>query len=228
MDLPSGAVRYTVDVPDTHVSGNTNPIGRIAYGFGSVWVYEGNEYVARLDAETGEQVARIRLPANTGSNGLAVNARGVWSVAWGGTTIFRIDPANSRAEEIVGFGPGFAQSIAADGDDVWTTHFTDRLELVRIRDATPHPAIRPNIPTADVAAGDGGVWFLGWEPDDRAHSPRNDPGRLGRVDPRTLAVTDTTELKIGELDETLLSVGDGAVWVVDSSTHRAWRIEPGG
>ena len=110
---------------------------------------------------------------------------------------------NSRAEEIVGFGPGFAQSIAADGDVVWTTHFTDRSSWSGSATPRPHPAIRPNIPTADVAAGDGGVWFLGWEPDDQAHSPRNDPGRLGRVDPRTLAVTDTTELKIGELDETL-------------------------
>jgi hypothetical protein len=38
-------------------------------------------------------------------------------------------------------------------------------------------------------------------------------------------VTATAELPIGAADETKLAVGDGAAWVVDSSTHTAWRIQ---
>jgi hypothetical protein len=225
VDLPSSAVRYTVDVPGTHVTGNTNPIGRIAYGFGSVWVYEGNEVVARLDAETGAQVARVELPANTGSNGLAVNGQGVWSVAFGDTDVWRIDPATNTAALAANFVPGFAQSIAADDRSVWTTHFTTSLDLVRIDASDPSPVESTHLPTGDVAAGDGQVWFLGWVPVDKAVSAENHPGRVGRVDPETFAVTAVTELPVGTVDEAELAVGDGAAWVVDSSTHRAWRID---
>jgi hypothetical protein len=229
VDLPDATVRYTVDVPDTHVFGNTNPLGRIAVGFGSVWVYEGNDYVARLDAETGRQIARIELPPDTASNGLAVNPRGVWSIAWGGTAVTLIDPETNTASIATNFVPGFAQSIAADDGFVWTTNVVRNLQLYRVEEIEPQlfEAKATDVPTANVAAGDGEVWFLGWIPGDKVDSPRNHPGRVGRVDPESLAVTVTAELPIGTLDETHLSVGDGAAWVVDSTTHQVWRIDAG-
>jgi hypothetical protein len=225
IDVPSYRVRYTVDVPDTHVFGNTNPIGRIAVGFDSVWVYEGNDYVARLDARTGAQTARIALPPNQASNGLAVNEHGVWSVAFGNTDVTRIDPGTNTAVVATNFAPGFAQSIAADASWVWITHSTKTVDLARIDASDPARVDSTHIQTADVASGDGGVWFLGWVPADEAGVPVLHAGLIGPVDPQTLAVTATAELPIGAADETKLAVGDGAAWVVDSSMHTAWRIQ---
>jgi hypothetical protein len=225
VDVPSYRVRYTVDVPGTHVYGNTNPIGRIAYGFGSVWVYEGNDDVARLDPATGQPVATISLPPNQASNGLAVNDQGVWSVAFGNDDVSRIDPATNQSTLVTHFTPGFAQSIAADASSVWITHSTKTVDLARIDASDPARIDSTHIQTAAVAAGDGGVWFLGWVPADEAGVPVLHAGLIGRVDPQTLAVTATAELPIGAADETKLAVGDGAAWVVDSSTHTAWRIQ---
>jgi hypothetical protein len=225
VDLPSGQERYMVDVPDTHVYGNTNPRGRIAAGFGSVWVYEGNDFVARLDADTGTQTARIKLPPNTSSNGLAVNSSGVWSIPFGGTDLVRIDPNTNVATDVTEFPVGFAQSVAADDSWVWTTHAAPALDLARVDASDPTMVDSTGIPTAAVATGDGEAWFLGWIAGEKADSPRNHPGLVGRIDPQTLEVTGVAELPIGAIDDTRLVVGDGAAWVVDSTTHRIWRVE---
>jgi streptogramin lyase len=225
VDLPSGRVRFTVPVPRTHVYGNTNPIARIAAGFGSVWVYEGDEFIARLDPETGAQVAKIELPPNRGANGLALNSQGVWVVAWGDTTIMRVDPDTNTASVVARFPGGFAQSIAVDDDYVWTTHFTSVLDLVRINTSDPSSRTNAHIPTADVAAGDGEVWFLGWETGKLAASPRNHYGLVGQIDPVTLKVLHVADLPVSPNDDSTLVVADHAAWVIDSTRATVWRVE---
>ena len=224
VDLQSGQVRLTVPVPGSHVYGNTNPIGRIAFGLGSVWVYEGDEFIARLDPQTGRQIARVTLPENLGANGLAANSHGLWAVAWGDTPIMRVDPITNTATVVTRFPAGFAQSIAADERYVWTTHFTSVLDLVRIDASDPTITANAHIPTADVATGDGRVWFLGWVPGEKAASPRNHYGLVGQIDPDTLKVIRVAELPIGQADETRLAVAGRDAWVVDSTTHTAWKI----
>jgi len=154
-----------------------------------------------------------------------VNEHGVWSVALGNTDVTRIDPGTNTAVVATNFAPGFAQSIAADASSVWITHSTKTVDLARIDASDPARVDSTHIQTSAVAAGDGGVWFLGWVPPDEAGVPINHAGLIGRVDPQTLAVTATAELPIGPNVEPQLAVGDGAAWVVDSSTHTAWRIQ---
>ena len=183
--------------------------------------------LARLDPKTGAQVARIALPANLGANGLAVNSKGLWVVAWGDTPVMRVDPATNTASVVARFPGGFAQSIAADEDYVWTTHVhsPSPLDLARIDAADPTTTTSTHIPTADVAVGDGEVWFFGWEPGEKAASPRNHHGLVGQVDPVTLKVLHVADLPVAPFDDTSLVVADHAAWVVDSTQATVWRVD---
>jgi hypothetical protein len=151
----------------------------------------------------------------------------LWVVAWGDTPVMRVDPATNTASVVARFPGGFAQSIAADDDYVWTTHVTSTspLDLVRIDAADPATTTNAHIPTADVAAGDGEAWFFGWEPGELAASPRNHHGLVGQVDPVTLKVLHVADLPISPNDDTALVVADHGAWVIDSTQGTVWRVD---
>lgn len=223
VDLPDGHVRFTVPLVGSHVYGNTNPIGRIAVGSGAVWVNEGNEILARLDPQSGRQLATITMA--DASNGLAVNAQGLWAIKWGDTAVMRVEASTNSASVVANFGSGFAQSIAADQDAIWTTHYTKTQDLVRIDAHDPRNIRSTGIPTADVTTGDGAVWFLGWMPADKAAAPQNHFGLVGQIDPVTLKIIHATDLPINLADETQLIAAANTAWVIDSTKSTVWRIK---
>jgi hypothetical protein len=233
IDLATRRTVFTVDVPDTQVFGN--PKVRLAFGNGALWFALGTHPVLKFDPRTGRVLATIRLPHNgaetTGHVGFAFGDADVWLVGGDtGTTLIRIDPATDHAAAVTTFAPGFSQSLAADGPYVWTTHWANaqpraRLDLVRVNAADPSVSDIAGIPTAQVAAGDGQVWFIGYVPGDISARSTNHYGVVGRIDPETMKVIGVTELPgIGVLDDPQLFVADGSAWVYNASTRAITRI----
>lgn len=211
------------------------PKARLVFGAGALWFVEGALPVVKFDPRTGDVLDTIPLPHNgaetTGDVGIAFDRSGVWLVGGDtGTTLIRIDPATDHAAAVTTFAPGFTQSLAADDTYVWTTHWANaqpraRLDLVRVDAADPRVSKIAGIPTAQVAAGDGQVWFLGYAPGDKSADPANHYGVVGRIDPKTMKVTGVTELPdTGALDNPQLFVSDGSAWVYNPSTRAITRI----
>jgi hypothetical protein len=232
-DLATHKTDWTVDVPGTHVFGA--PKARLVFGAGALWFVEGTLPVVKFDPGTGSVLATIPLPHNgaetTGDVGVAFNRSGMWLVGGDtGTTLIRIDPATDRAAALTTFAPGFTQSLAADDTYVWTTHWANaqpraRLDLARVDAADPSVSEIARIPTAQVAAGDGQVWFLGYVPSDKSADAANHYGVVGRIDPETMKVTGVTELPgIGALDDPQLFVANGSAWVYNASTRAITRV----
>jgi hypothetical protein len=235
LDIATRQMTFTVNVPGTKFSGN--PKARLAFGNGALWFAKGTGPVVKFDPRTGRVLATIPLPHNgaetTGHVGFAFGPSAVWLVGGdSGTTLIRIDPATNRATAATSFAPGFSQSLAADGRYVWTTHFANaqpraRLDLVRVDAADPSKSDITGIPTVQVAAGDGQVWFLGYTPflGSTPGEARDHYGVVGRIDPETMKVIGVTELDgIGAIDDAQLIVADGSAWVYNASTRAITRI----
>jgi hypothetical protein len=230
IDLATQRTVFTVDVPDTQVYGT--PKARIAFADGALWFVQGTHPVVKFDPRTGRVLAIIPLPHNgaetTGDVGFAFNRSGVWLVGGdSGTTLIRIDPATNDATAVNSFGTGFSQSLAADGPYVWTTHWATHpkgktsLDLVRVDAADPTRSETAGIPTTQVAAADGQVWFLGYTPSTNDLDAVNRNGVVGRIDPETMRVVGVTELSVGVPK---LFVADGSAWVFDVTTETITRI----
>jgi hypothetical protein len=226
VDLATGRRRFSVPIPGTSVQGN--PKFRISFGAGAVWISEGAMPITEFDARTGSVVARIRLPQKSGAEaaccpGTAFDSAGLWLVGGdSGTAVMHVDPLKHRAAVVLDAGPGFTQSLAADGRYVWTTHFAEnpaRLDLTRIDlDAADTP-VAAGIPTSQVAAGGGQVWFAGYAPGDGVADPRNHYGVVGRVDPVTMKVVGVTELPgFDAITNPSLFVDSRGAWVLGPSS----------
>ena len=231
VDLGTGATAWTASIAGTSVQGN--PRARLAFGDGGVWLSEGNLPVVELDPRTGSVLATITLPQNgaetNGEVRTVVDRFGLWLVGGNsGTTLMLVDPATQRANAVTSFGSGFTQSLAADDTYVWMTHYSGnpaRLDLARVDLAHPGVSAAAGIPTAQVAVGDGEVWFLGYVPAKKADAAANHPGVVGRIDPKTMKVIGVTDLGFGSASlNPQLFVARGSAWVYDSNTQTITRI----
>ncbi len=106
-----------VDASSNQVVGKVDawPL-KIAFGFGSAWMWNpagvGSE-LERVDPATLQVVARVPLPATSGSPFTSPN--GVWVVTDDGT-VSRLDPSSNRVTRTIRYGPpGGAAGVWAAG-----------------------------------------------------------------------------------------------------------------
>jgi DNA-binding beta-propeller fold protein YncE len=169
----------------------------LAFGEGSVWIVEhdiaragsvilfGRSFaIVRIDARTGQVLARIPV---SGANGIAVGAGAVWVMKSGAgfdksSTVWRIDPATNqivatipvpKSIDDIAFGEGFVwvvrnqiAVVGSDGDS----------EVNRVDPATNQVVGEPiRVPSGfcNLAVGNGTVWVLSAN------------GSLVRIDPQT-------------------------------------------
>ncbi len=213
----SNRVQFESDIPNTHVVGNTNPMGRLAVGAGSAWVSfyadaaSGPE-IARFDARSGQVQGMIRLSHTT--DVLAIYAQGVWMAASDdGKTVIRIDPVTDVASAFVSLGKGtFVHSLGAGTNSIWLTHVETSqrggeprpvLDLVHI-DATNGAITRTGIPTSNVAVAGDRVWFAGYDPELSLRTA--DPSTVARVDPTTHRIVRATHVEVTEAQQLHLAV----------------------
>lgn len=138
---PTPAASPSVSDP-IPIQSSPGAVSGVASGFGSVWVSSFDEseegWITRLDAATGEKVARIRtgdvLPTwEVGGGGLAVGDGSLWLAGAanapgepGRTHAFllRIDPGTNEIVARIDLGAGSGADVAIDDTGVWALSFS--------------------------------------------------------------------------------------------------------
>lgn len=138
---PTPAASPSVSDP-IPIQSSPGAVSGVADGFGSVWVSSFDEseegWITRLDAATGEKVARIRtgdvFPTwEVGGGGLAVGVGSLWLAGAGnapgeagGTHAFllRIDPGTNEIVARIDLGTGSGADVAIDDTGVWALSFS--------------------------------------------------------------------------------------------------------
>jgi YVTN family beta-propeller protein len=231
------------------VAVGTGP-GRVAAGFGSIWVvnaFAGT--VSRIDPTT--QAVEQTISVDGDPTAIAVGAGFVWVACTGTRSVDRIDPQDNKLVPsiLVGNGPS---GIAMTPGAVWVT---DRLDDTVTEIDANTGRIRRKLPAgptpSDIVYGLGSLWIAN---ESSGTVTRLDPGTgvrqqipvgngpeaiaigyrsvwvangldgtVGRIDPGRNAVT--FAYSVGAGPSSILAYA-GAIWVADSYGNRIVRIDP--
>jgi YVTN family beta-propeller protein len=182
--------------PDAFSTSTTlNPV---AVGRGAVWVGRSSGGLARVDAGSGDVVAKV--PVGNSPSSIATGLGGVWIADDVDNTVTRIDPKSVNAVTAttpVGQEPA---AVAVGAGAVWVANAQDD-SVSRIDPDTG--AVTATIPVGrrptGLAAGGGSVWVA-----------NSLDGTVSRIDPETNRVEAATE--IGEAPQNV-TVAHDRVWV---------------
>lgn len=218
----------------------------ISAGAGGVWVSahpaEGAGLrLLRLDAVTGDIVARIPVPAlptwEVGGGGLVALPGSVWVTGaaddpGGGSCchaiVYRVDPATNEVTEETDLGPGSGADVLVDGTGIWVLMFEtdpgpERMAVARLDPATHEEVARVELASAwakQVFAFEGSIWVHG-NRGDASDGVR--PDALFRIDPSTDRLVETISLPT---EEFTLAVDATSIW--QRATDGVIRVDPGG
>jgi TolB protein len=138
---PTPAASPSVSDP-IPIESSPGSVSGVAYGFGTVWVSSFDEsqegWITRLDAATGEKVARIPtgdvFPTwEVGGGGLAAGSGSMWLAGAanapgepGGVHAFllRIDPGTNEIVARIDLGTGSGADVTIDDTGVWALSFS--------------------------------------------------------------------------------------------------------
>jgi branched-chain amino acid transport system substrate-binding protein len=151
-------------------------VSQLAAGAGAVWAINPDLTVSRINAVTGEFVARIPVKAGTA---VAAGREGVWVLSATGPEVIRIDPRTNSVGRPISLPAEDLWGLAVGGGSVWTTDIATGV-LWRIEprpNAVPRP-IDVGFGVTSIAYGRGAVWITNFVSDE-----------VVRVDPRTNKVT---------------------------------------
>jgi YVTN family beta-propeller protein len=224
--------------------------GRIAAGFGSLWVvndFDGT--VSRIDPSTGTVDQTITVGGDP--TGIAVGAGFVWVACTDTRSVDRIDPRlNRRVQRItVGNGPS---GIAISPGAVWVTNrLDDTVTEIESTTGTVRRTLDAGPGPSDIAYGLGALWIANessstvthLDPETGALSEvtvGNGPeavavgygsiwvastldGTVSRIDPTSDTITSTIAVGLGPSS---ILASAGAIWVADSYASRIVRIDP--
>lgn len=188
--------------------------GSIGVGEGAVWAVtaeDGNKMLAKYDAKTGGEIARIALPSK--GFGVLVDFGAVWVTGTEKGELYRIDPETNRIAAAIALHARPRFLTSGEGS-VWVLNQGDGT-VQRIEGKTG--SLLATIQTSarggggDIAAGGGFVWVSS--------------GLLPvlQIDPTTNSLRGKfkapLELDLGDA----IRYGSGSLWV---SGSRVFRIKP--
>ena len=214
VDRSSAERTWSVPIAGTSIVGS--PHARLAFGAGALWFSDGTHPVRELSPRDGSTIASFPVDVieTTGGVGFAFARGNAWAV---GSALHRFDPSTNAATALAHPTIDFAQSLAADRNFLWLTHATNHGgELDRINARSPYDVVGVGIPTHQVAAGNGGVWYLG---------TAKDPGQLGQIDPATGRLLGVTRLRVDRLDNVQLIAIGGTAFVIDATRRTVTRVD---
>jgi YVTN family beta-propeller protein len=210
-----------IDPDERTVERTISLLGRtptgLAVGFRAVWVAHGYlGMVSRISPQYAQVDKTIRPPFNRvgfGARGiLTVGAGSVW-VAFGDSSVSRIDPASGHVEATM-YAGNTPSAIAFGIRSIWVTNQSDS-SLTRINPATNDKMFEADEdvglrPSGAVVGGDA-VWVTDTGDD---HVSRFDPGSGS-----------ATSIPVGD-EPTGIAYGAGSVWVTNSGDGTVSRIDP--
>ena len=178
---------------------------------GDVWVASADGEAIRIAAASGRVVTRVRVgrfPLD-----IAIGHRSIWVPSRDEGTVTRIDDRTNRVTATIAVGSRPTMIASGEGG-VWVLDNLDHT-LTLIDPSTNRVARTVPVPddSWDVAAGAGAVWVAG-------------PGAVTRFDPETMAETASYRQESFRGFLPHIAIGDGSVWVTDTSTSLLWRIDP--
>jgi DNA-binding beta-propeller fold protein YncE len=214
-----------------------DPPTGLAFGHGSVWATSiSYGTVSRIDPQTGEVVAKIKVGRGAADIAADESSGAVWVASsylpkdFGGydwpkysedRNLTRIDAETNRVVEEIPietrsrYGGG-AWNVAVGAGAVWV--LSGDGNLLKVDPATNEIAARVSVgvsPTSYLAVYGGGVWAMG----------QAEEFRLVRVDPSTMHIVASEDIgPIPKIGEGGLAAGGGYVWF--SSGEGLARVAP--
>ena len=203
------------------------PPGNVAVGEGGVWMLDNeNKTVSRIDPDTKEVTDTFDTPGVPSE--LAVGEGAVWIGNSGGkgdtnatVSVSRMDPRSGKVTRTVrlrgdeGVYPvAGAPRIAVGAGAVWAATPDGSVARIDPRSGRLVETIPTKATAWTIAAGDEGVWFIGFD----------GPTAVSKIDPRTNQVTRT--IPVGASGLRGIAVGAGSVWASANDEGVLWRIEP--
>ena len=176
----------------------------------SVWVSSARvNHVVQLNARanTPGLIADVKRPCS----GLSAAFGSIWVPSCGDHTLVRLDPATAKPIAMIAADPANSEGgITAGAGSLWIV--TKPSRLVRISPESNAITASADLPTGatNVAFGAGAVWISSYDQD-----------RLLRVDPATMAVTDS--ISVGPKPR-FLTVSDDAVWTLNQGDGSVSRV----
>jgi branched-chain amino acid transport system substrate-binding protein len=169
-------------------------VSQLAVGAGAVWAINPDRTVSRIDPDTGERRATVRI---TAGSAIAAGKEGVWAQAGEGTSVFRIDPRTNKVVQRIDLETRDLDGLAVGGGSVWATDLQEGL-LWRI-DPGPDPiarSIEVGFGVTAVAYGRGAVWVTNFVRDELVRVDAQTNKVTARIPlagtPPSVAVTDET------------------------------------
>ncbi len=211
IDPTTNQVVAQTDIPGTVIVGGTGH-PRIAVGAGAVWSLYGDQ-LTKFDPQTAAVVGNVRLDGQYFDGGIVADDTGVWLV---GVQILAVDPSTLETREIATVEPGYIQSSTIDGDTIWLTEAHGGggrdpvIELVRI-DTTTGEVTYTGVPTYNVAAGEGRVWFQGFA---GLQVSDTHSGYAVEVDPATHQMLRAAAIDLAAITPPLLAVDRSDLWLL--------------
>jgi hypothetical protein len=214
IDPTTNQVVAQTDVPGTSIMGSTGH-PRIATGAGAVWLQDGAK-LFKIDPASGAVVAQATIDT-WGPSGVVANDRGVWIVGSGGGVV-SVDPDSLETHQLADLPTGYIQSDTLDGDSIWLTEAHTRepgtlpvLELVEV-DTTTGQVTFTGIPTTNVSAGGGRVWFQGFS---ALQASDTQPDYAVEIDPGSRQMLRAATIDLQGISQPFLAVDASDVWVLD-------------
>jgi DNA-binding SARP family transcriptional activator/ABC-type transport system substrate-binding protein/streptogramin lyase len=195
---------------------------RVAYGAGALWSVSSTGELTRLDAETGEETARIGLGLEP--SGLAAGEGSVWVADRNSPTLVRVDPSVTVEVDryrlpTAGLGTHLTGEVAVGAGSVWVGHggFNPGAFVERLDAETGRVQHRYSILGGDVdhlAFAEGALWV--------ASTPS---GEFRKIDPETDDVVFMRQL---EAQLCCVAAGDGFAWAATNPQGKVWKVAASG
>jgi ABC-type branched-subunit amino acid transport system substrate-binding protein len=211
----------------TSFTESETPPGNVAVGEGGVWVLDNEaKTVSRIDPDRKEVTETFDTPGVPSE--LAVGEGALWVGIAGGrggtnatVSVARMDPddgrvtgtARLRGDEGVYPVAGTPRLAVGEGA-VWAANPDGSVSRIDPKSGRRVATIETKNVAWTIAAGDGGVWFLGFD----------GPAGLTEIDTRRNRVGRTIPVGASELRG--VAVGGGSVWAAANQEGVVWRIIP--
>ncbi len=184
--------------------------GRVAAGFGSLWVVNAfDSTVSRIDPVSGNVQQTITVDADP--TAIVAGAGFVWVACTGSRSVDRIDPRLNRPVQRVPVGNG-PSGLALGSGAVWVTNrLDDSVSEIDAKTGDVRRRLAAGAAPSDIAYGLGALWIA-----------NESSSSVTRLDPHS---GELQEVGVGNGPESV-AIADGAVWVANSLDGTVSRIDP--
>lgn len=197
-------------VRTTNLRGQVDAIGA---GPAALWLLNDTAgTVTRVDVSSGRPVAGTPVQVGSGTSDIAVGLDAVWVTHSSSATLTKLDSATGQVARTINLR-GAIGGVAVDDSAVWVAN-PGRGKLIRVDPKTGRSqevAVGSPVNNADVAAGDGAVFYVDL---DSGTATRFDPATRKRVGSGVRVATNPGAAV----------VAGRALWVTDTGRDAVARL----